>query len=235
MDQALAQLRDFPTAQLEDATLDMHRQLRRGFPEVVLGEGKSDEQLDRIVEKLLEHGGNVLITRLPPERAQRLVAAFPNTGAEAPTNAQLVVFRRQPVEVRGKGPVAIITAGTSDVPVAEEAAITCELMGNEILRSYDVGVAGIHRLLAQQELLRAANVIIVVAGMEGALASVIGGLSSRPVIAVPTSIGYGASFGGLAALLGMLNSCAAGVTVVNIDNGFGAGYAAALINRDDAS
>ena len=228
---ALDVLRDFPTAQLGDATLDMHRSLRRGFPEVVLGEGKSSDQLRRIVGRFLEHRANVLVTRLEPERVQMLLETFPDAGGTAPRTANLVAFRQTEVPIRGRGPVAVITAGTSDVPVAEEAAFTAELMGNEVRRGYDIGVAGIHRLLGQRELLAEASVLIVVAGMEGALASVVGGLVSKPVIAVPTSIGYGASFGGIAALLGMLNSCSAGVTVVNIDNGFGAGYAAALMNR----
>lgn len=228
---ALETLRDFPVRELEHAAIDTHRQLRRGFPEVILAEGKRDDQLHRIAGACLESGNNLLITRIPEERGQRLVDAHPNSGGEVHGIANVVIFRQRDVELRGLGPVAIVTAGTSDVPVAEEAALTCELMGNVVKRINDVGVAGIHRLLRHHPTLREARVVVVAAGMEGALASVVGGLVDRPVIAVPTSVGYGASFGGLAALLGMLNACAGGITVVNIDNGFGAGYAAALMNR----
>ncbi len=228
---ALETLRDFPVAELDGATIDTHRQLRRGFPEVVLAEGKSDDQLFRILERLLEHGSNILVTRIDGERAKRIAKELPEAGAEIHALPRLLVYRREPPIMRGEGTVAVITAGTSDVPVAEEAAITCELMGNEVQRINDVGIAGVHRLLRHLPALQEARVLIVAAGMEGALASVVGGLVDRPVIAVPTSVGYGASFQGLAALLGMLNACAAGIVVVNIDNGFGAGYAAALMNR----
>lgn len=234
MSDALTELRDFPVAELEGASLDTHRQLRRGFPEVVLGEGKTDAQLHRIATHLVAQGQNVLITRLVPERGRALVAAIGHPGGEVHEAAHVVIFRCKPVELRGIGTIAVVCAGTSDIKVAEEAAITAELMGNHVERVHDVGVAGIHRLLRHRETVLGARVLVVVAGMEGALASVVAGLVDRPVVAVPTSVGYGASFGGLAALLGMLNSCAAGVTVVNIDNGFGAGYAAALINRADA-
>jgi hypothetical protein len=230
---ALVELRDFPVAQLDHATIDTHRQLRRGFAEVILAEGKSDQQLHQIVERVLQHESNILITRIPSDRGTVLVGAFPNSGGEVHALARVVIFRRHEVPIRGRGPIAVITAGTSDAGVAEEAALTAELMGNEVNRIHDVGVAGLHRLLRHQAAIQEANVLIVAAGMEGALASVVGGLVNRPVIAVPTSVGYGAAFHGLAALLGMLNACAAGITVVNIDNGFGAGYAAALMNRGE--
>ena len=232
VNEALRTLREFPISDLEDASLDTHRRLRIGFPEVVLGGTKSDAQLDAIVERLLEFTGNIVITRLPVERAERLVARHPHPSAEIHGKASLLIYRREPIVPSGVGVVAVLAAGTSDAPVAEEAALTAELLGSEVQRVTDVGVAGIHRLLRHRELLRTARVFVVVAGMEGALPSVVAGLvGDRPVIAVPTSIGYGAAFSGLAPLLGMLNSCAAGVTVVNIDNGFGAGYAAALMNR----
>ncbi len=228
---ALEALRDFPVAELEHATIDTHRHLRRGFPEVILAEGKSDEQLLAILRRQLEHDGNILVTRIEAERSESLLRELPREGAEVHRIARALVYRRREPAVRGEGVVAIITAGTSDVPVAEEAALTCELMGNEVQRINDVGVAGVHRLLRHMPSLKQARVLVVVAGMEGALASVVGGLVDRPVVAVPTSVGYGAAFEGLAALLGMLNACSAGIVVVNIDNGFGAGYAAALMNR----
>ena len=231
VDGALQHLRDWPMVELEDATLDTHRHLRRGFPEVILAEHKTDDQISDIVGRLLETESNLLITRLDADRGQKLLDQFPDRGGELHGRSRLVLFRREKVPSRGMGVVAVITAGTSDRPVAEEAALTCELMGNDVVRVSDVGVSGIHRLFAHRELLARARVIVVVAGMEGALASVIGGLVDKPVIAVPTSVGYGASFGGVAALLSMLNACAPGITVVNIDNGFGAGYAAALMNR----
>ena len=230
---AMATLVDFPSAELADATLDTHRAVRCGFPEVVLAQGKSDDQLARITERLLATGENVLLTRIEAPRAEALVRLYAGRGGDVVGGARLCVFRQKPVELRGRGTIAVVSAGTSDTPVAEEAAVTAELMGNAVARVHDVGVAGVHRLLRQLPTLREARVIVVVAGMEGALPSVVGGLVDKPVIAVPTSVGYGASFGGLAALLGMLNSCAAGITVVNIDNGFGAGYAAALMNRRD--
>ena len=229
VDDALEALRDFPVAQLEDASLDTHRTMRRGFPEVVLGEGKSVDQLRRIVGRLLPLGDNVLVTRIAPDAAAAVLETHP--GGEHDPVGRLLVYRQVPVPLRGRGPICVVTAGTSDAGVAAEAVMTAELMGNEVERIVDVGVAGIHRLLAHHSALRRARVVIVAAGMEGALASVVGGLVDCPVVAVPTSVGYGASFHGLAALLGMLNSCAAGVTVVNIDNGFGAAYAAALMNR----
>jgi hypothetical protein len=224
--EALARL---PFELLGDARVDTHRALRNGVPEVVLGIGKSAEQIARIVAVLREAGGDVLVTRVTHEQASEVRAWIPEFEHDA--NARLLVLRQAPRVVRGRGLIAVVSAGTSDVPVAEEAALVAELFGNKVERIYDAGVAGLHRLLASLPALREASVVIAVAGMEGALASVVGGLVAVPVIAVPTSVGYGASFGGVAALLAMLNSCAANVTVVNIDNGFGAAYVASLINR----
>jgi len=227
VDEALERLRTLPYEDLGFARLDHHRGLRNGFPEVVFGQGKTTEQVVAIAERLAAAGGNVLVTRLAPEPAATLVAAV--DGFEYHPLPRLAVRRARPVEPRAGGPVLVVSAGTADLPVAEEAAITVELMGARVERLYDVGVSGLHRLLAAHDRLWEAAVLIVVAGMEGALPSVVGGLVDRPVIAVPTSVGYGASLGGLAALLGMLNTCAAGVVVVNIDNGFGAAAAAARI------
>ncbi|MDT4956173.1 MAG: pyridinium-3,5-biscarboxylic acid mononucleotide synthase [Acidobacteriota bacterium] len=210
------------------ARVDHARAERQGFPEVVFGAGKTRAQVVGIVERLVERSPNVLVTRTDEETfgEVRNVA----TDAEWHESARLIRIQRDKTE-RGVGPIMVVTAGTSDIPVAEEAALTAEAMGNRVERIWDAGVAGIHRVLAERELLRSARVIIVAAGMEGALPSVVGGLVGVPVVAIPTSIGYGASFGGVAALLGMLNSCASNVTVVNIDNGFGAGFVASLINR----
>lgn len=230
VDAALADLKRLPFADLGFARVDHHRALRTGFPEVVLGQGKRAEHLVAIVKELLAGGHNVLCTRVSPEQADAVRAAVP--AAEYAEVPRLLRVLPQPVEVRGRGTVLVLSAGTADLPVAEEAALTAETLGSRVERLWDVGVAGLHRLLAYEDRLRQAAVLVVAAGMEGALPSVVGGFSGRPVIAVPTSTGYGASFSGLAALLAMLSSCAAGVTVVNIDNGFGAGYAAALINTD---
>ena len=216
-----------PVADLTFAQVDTHRALRKGFPEVVFGAGKTPEQVVKIAAKLLEHDQRVLVTRTTGEHARALRKKF-RSAVHHPL-ARCVTIGKKPRPGRS-GIIGIVCAGTSDLPVAEEAAVTAEIMGNRVERIYDVGVAGLHRLLAKSENLRRANVLVVVAGMEGALPSVVAGLVSRPVIAVPTSVGYGASFGGIAALLAMLNSCASGVTVVNIDNGFGAGYAASQIN-----
>jgi NCAIR mutase (PurE)-related protein len=229
VDAALDELRALPFRELGFATVDHHRHLRQGFPEVVFGLGKQTPHLIAIVRELAAGGSNVLATRLGEDVAAALCEAVP--GVRHERAARACVLEQRAIELTGRGTVLVVSAGTSDVPVAEEAALTAHLMGSRVERIFDVGVAGIHRLLAQRERILSAEVIIVCAGMEGALASVVGGLVAKPVIAVPTSIGYGASFGGIAALLAMLNSCAAGVTVVNIDNGFGAGYAAALINR----
>jgi NCAIR mutase (PurE)-related protein len=211
------------------ALIDHHRQLRQGTPEVILGEGKTVDQLLTIVEKMLERGSNVLVTRLAADKAQALLALHP--AAAYDPDGRTFTLVQQPIEPVGRGRVLVICAGTSDIPVTREATVTARMLGNEVEELVDVGVAGIHRLLARTDRLREAAVIIVVAGMEGALPSVVGGLVGVPVIAVPTSVGYGAAFGGVAALLGMLNSCASGVTVVNIDNGFGAAFAATRINR----
>lgn len=229
VDTALSQLRRLPFADLGFARLDHHRALRTGFPEVVLAQGKTTEHLSAIVVELASTGQNVLCTRTSPEQAEAAMLALPK--ARYHPLSRLLIVEQKPPERRGQGPVVVACAGTSDLPVAEEARLTAELLGSQVVALNDVGVAGLHRILAVEATLREAAVIIVVAGMEGALPSVVAGLAGRPVIAVPTSTGYGASFRGLAALLGMLSSCAAGVTVVNIDNGFGAGYAAALINR----
>jgi len=218
-----------PFVELGDARVDTHRALRVGYPEVVLGTGKTLDQLARIATALAQAGGNVLITRIAPEVAAELRGVLPQL--EILSVPRLAILRQAPLQPRGRGPIAVVSAGTSDLPVAEEAAAVAELYGNKVERVYDAGVAGLHRLLASLDVLRRASVVIAVAGMEGALASVVGGLVSAPVIAVPTSVGYGASLGGVAALLAMLNSCAANVTVVNIDNGFGAAYVASLINR----
>ena len=227
--QALEGLKHLPFEDLGCATLDHHRTLRQGFPEVIFGQGKSIEQMRTIIAALLQRGNNVLATRVSPAKGMRLKELFPD--AVYHTDARALTVELHPVKMRGRGKILVVCAGTSDIAVASEATLTARLMGNEVEQVNDVGVAGLHRLLARRDLLCQASVIIVVAGMEGALPSVVGGLVDKPVIAVPTSVGYGAAFGGVAALLGMLNSCAAGVTVVNIDNGFGAAYAASLINR----
>jgi hypothetical protein len=216
-----------PVADLGFAQVDTHRALRKNFPEVIFGAGKTSDQIVKIADKLFELGQPVLVTRITAEHARALRKKF-KLAVHHPL-ARCVTIEKKPLPKRA-GFIAVVCAGTSDLPVAEEAAITAEIMGNRVERIHDVGVAGLHRLLARLEMLQAANVIVAVAGMEGALPSVLAGLVSKPVIAVPTSVGYGASFGGLAALLAMLNSCASGLTVVNIDNGFGAGYAASQIN-----
>jgi pyridinium-3,5-biscarboxylic acid mononucleotide synthase len=211
------------------ATIDHHRALRQGYPEVILAEGKTAEQVIAIAERIAAHGDGFLATRVPPAMRDALASRFP--AAELDAVARTAYLAPDAPAPAGRGTVLIITAGTSDLPVAEEAAVTARALGNRVARLTDVGVAGIHRVLSQGDALAGAAVVIVIAGMEGALASVVGGLVACPVIAVPTSVGYGASFGGIAALLGMLNSCASGVTVVNIDNGFGAACAASRINH----
>ena len=216
-----------PMADLGFAQVDTHRALRRGFPEVIFGAGKTPEQVVKIAAKLLAREQRVLVTRIRDEHARMLKRKF-KLAVHHPL-ARCVTLEKKPLPKR-PGNIAVVCAGTSDLPVAEEAAVTAEIMGNRVDRVRDAGVSGLHRLLPHLEVILSANVLIVVAGMEGALPSVVAGLVSCPVIAVPTSIGYGASFGGVAALLAMLNSCASGVTVVNIDNGFGAGYAASQIN-----
>jgi len=225
--QVLRAFQAAPVADLGFAQVDTHRALRKGFPEVIFGAGKTPSQVVKIATTLLAHGQRVLITRITTEHARALRKKFKH--AIHHELARCVTIEKRPLPRRA-GRIAVICAGTSDLPVAEEAAVTAEIMGNRVERIVDVGVAGLHRILSQLTALQSANVLVVVAGMEGALPSVVAGLVSQPVIAVPTSIGYGASFGGVAALLGMLNSCGSGVTVVNIDNGFGAGYAASQIN-----
>lgn len=226
--EATEQLKNLSYENIGYARVDHSRAVRQGFPEVIFGQGKTKEQIVGIFEKLAARSANVLITRTTPEVFGEIRNVM--TDAEWHAEARIIRLFRDKAEL-GAGEIAIVTAGTSDIPIAEEAALTAETMGNRVKRIWDAGVAGIHRILSERELLQNSRVVIVVAGMEGALPSVVGGLVKVPVIAVPTSIGYGASFGGIAALLGMLNSCASNVTVVNIDNGFGAGFVAALINR----
>jgi NCAIR mutase (PurE)-related protein len=226
VDEALNVLRRLPFDDMGFAKLDSHRALRNGFPEVVLCTGKRTEHIVAIVERLASGTQPVIATRATPEVAAAVQRAVPNVRYNEV--ARMLIHEPQPLPKR-QGMIMVITAGTADVPVAEEAAMTADIMGNHVDRLFDVGVAGLHRLLAHVDRVMAASVVIVAAGMEGALPSVVGGLVRRPLIAVPTSVGYGASFGGIAALLGMLNSCASGITVVNIDNGFGAGFAASLM------
>ena len=227
IDAAIARMRHMPFEDLGFAKVDHHRALRHGIPEVIFAKGKTPDQVVAIAASLLRNARNVLITRADPVCAAAVAAGLP-AGEYSPLSGAIRFWGDR--TIRGKGRIAVICAGTSDMPVAEEARITAELMGNEVDAIHDVGVAGIHRLMSNRERLMGARVIVGCAGMEGALPSVVGGMVSCPVIAVPTSVGYGASFHGLAALLGMLNSCASNVTVVNIDNGFGAGYVASLIN-----
>jgi pyridinium-3,5-biscarboxylic acid mononucleotide synthase len=229
IDDALLQLRQLPFQDIGCAQVDHHRHLRQGMPEMIFGEGKTAEQIVAIMTVMADKESNVLVSRLAMDKAAQVLSAFPAAIYHA--EARCLTLEHQLPAQRGKGIILVVSAGTSDIPVAAEALVTARFLGNQVEQIYDVGVAGIHRLLARGEQLAAATVIIVVAGMEGALPSVIGGLVDKPVIAVPTSVGYGASFGGIAALLGMLNSCASGVTVVNIDNGFGAACAASLMNR----
>jgi len=229
LDEAISQLKSLPFEDLGFTRIDHHRSLRKGFPEVIWGEGKSPTQIISIMKQLKGKGQNILITRCEEKKAGAIKRVFPKSRYYPRSN--VLTYLTHSVELEGKGTILVITAGTTDIPVAEEAAITAQIMGNRVETLFDVGVAGIHRLLYERQRLEAARVLIVVAGMEGALPSVVGGLVDRPVIAVPTSVGYGTSFGGITALLAMLNSCASGVAVVNIDNGFGAGYMASLINR----
>ena len=226
-EEALLDLKEAPFEDLDYAKIDLHRSVRQGAAEVIYGAGKTPEQILGIVTAMGERGcRNILVTRISPEAAELLSGKFP--AEYHPLPKLLVAF---PEERPGRGNIVVATGGTSDMPVAEEAALTAEAMGNKVTRLYDVGVAGLHRLLSNLDPLMSARCVVAVAGMEGALASVIGGLVDCPVIAVPTSVGYGASFGGLSALLSMLNSCASGCSVVNIDNGFGAGYLASMINQ----
>ncbi len=228
VDKALSELKLLPFEDLGFAKIDHHRNLRNGYPEVIYCQGKTVEHTKAIVARLMEKDCNIMATRAGEDVYKGILEV--TSDAVYYDMARIVVVKKRELPLSEKV-IAVVTAGTSDIPVAEEAAVTAETMGNRVNRIYDVGVAGIHRLLAKTEALMQANVLIVVAGMEGALASVVGGLVDKPVIAVPTSVGYGASFGGLSALLTMLNSCASGIGVVNIDNGFGAGYLASMINK----
>jgi NCAIR mutase (PurE)-related protein len=227
-DDAVDKLRHLPFEDLGFANVDHHRALRAGFPEVVFGQGKTPAQVAAIFARLARHEKNVLVTRASEEQFRAVRKKV--RAAQYRPLARAITLERDRAK-HGKGTIAVVSAGTSDIPVAEEAVVTAELMGNDVEHLYDVGVAGIHRLLHHRDRLLRARVVIVCAGMEGALPSVVGGLVGVPVIAVPTSVGYGAAFGGIAALLGMMNSCASNVSVVNIDNGFGAGFVASLINR----
>ncbi len=226
--EGIERLRHLPFEDLGFAKIDHHRVLRQGFPEVVFGRGKTVTQIETIVKRMLSRKHNVLVTRTEEKVFRRIQGLSPSARFYQESGTILIVTDD---EVRGKGTILVVSAGTADIPVAQEAVVTAQAMGNRVETLFDVGVAGIHRLLAARDKLLGARVVIVAAGMEGALPSVVGGLVSVPVVAVPTSIGYGASFGGVAALLGMLNSCASNVSVVNIDNGYGAGFVASLINR----
>jgi NCAIR mutase (PurE)-related protein len=228
VDEAVTRLKRLPFEDLTYARVDHHRPLRKGFPEVIFGQGKSPEHILGIMKAMVEQGDTVMVTRLSPEKAGVITAQYPN--ATYHREARVLVHRSGPAKPTSRGLILVIAAGTSDIGVAEEAAVTATTMGHRVKTLYDVGVSGIHRLLDHDEIWDEASVFVVVAGMEGALPSVVGGLVDKPVIAVPTSVGYGASFGGVTALLAMLNSCASNVSVVNIDNGFGGGYIAALIN-----
>ncbi len=228
VDEALADLKKLPFEDLGFAKVDHHRNIRNGYPEVIYCQGKTLEQIGAIIERLIKSNNNIMATRASREVFDKIREITDD--AVYYESARIVVVKKREIP-RTEKMIAVVTAGTSDIPVAEEAAVTCETMGQRVERVYDVGVAGIHRLFARKDIIIKANVIVVVAGMEGALASVVSGLVDKPVIAVPTSVGYGANFGGLSALLTMLNSCATGIGVVNIDNGFGAGFLAAMINK----
>jgi len=214
---------------IDYAHIDHHRSLRKGFPEVIFGQGKTVDQICGIMDRIVLQENVVLVTRIDGEKARQVLQRFPD--AVFHSDARMLVWKKQQIDILGKGTILVLSAGTSDIPVAKEAVITAETMGNTVKSVFDVGVAGIHRLFRHKSLIESASVLVVVAGMEGALPSVVAGMVSRPVIAVPTSIGYGVSFGGLTALFSMLNSCSSNVAVVNIDNGFGAGYMASIINR----
>ncbi len=246
VDEALLQLKKEPFEDIEYAKVDHHRKIRQGVAEIIYGQGKTSEQIVGIVTSMIKHGQKtILITRIDEEKSQSVIDRLNSFDEDDFIKKQInegeswykyyelpqILLIGQLPKPDGKGRIVVATGGTSDIPVAEEAAITAEALGNEVVRLYDVGVAGIHRTLSHMDDIMSANVIVAIAGMEGALASVLGGLCDCPVIAVPTSVGYGASFGGISALLSMLNSCASGVSVVNIDNGFGAGYQASLINH----
>ena len=226
---ALNKLRHLSFEDIEFAHVDHHRSLRKGFPEVIFGQGKTADQVIGILDKMTQQENILLVTRIEPEKADAVITRFPD--AVYHPDARMIVWMLHKPEVIGRGTILIISAGTSDIPVAKEAFLTAQAMGNRVETIFDVGVSGLHRLLSHREAIQKASVLIVVAGMEGALPSVVAGMINRPVIAVPTSIGYGVSLGGLTALFAMLNSCSSNVAVVNIDNGFGAGYVASMINR----
>lgn len=227
-EEAFLRLKDYPYQDLGFAKVDHHREVRKGFPEIIYGLGKTESQICKIAREICKRGNSLLVTRLDSKAYKALKKEIPGCLYNQPGK---IAYLKQKTPAPGKGKIVIITAGTSDIPVAEEALVTCEMLGNEVERIYDVGVAGLHRLLGEMDKIKLARLIIAVAGMEGALPSVVAGLVKVPIIAVPTSIGYGASFQGVSALLAMLNSCPGGVAVVNIDNGFGAGYLASLINH----
>ncbi|MGL5347919.1 MAG: nickel pincer cofactor biosynthesis protein LarB [Peptostreptococcaceae bacterium] len=229
VDLALNKLKNLPYEDIGYANIDHHREIRNGYPEVIYCEGKSDEHILGIIEKMNEKESNILGTRCRKETYEKIKLVYPN--CEYEELSKILKIQNNKISNMGKGKIVVVTGGTSDIPVADEAYYTAKFLGNDVERIYDVGVAGIHRLLNRVSTLQEARVVIAVAGMEGALPSVVGGLVDVPVIAVPTSVGYGANFGGLSALLTMLNSCASGISVVNIDNGFGAGYLAAMINK----
>ncbi|RJQ48661.1 MAG: nickel pincer cofactor biosynthesis protein LarB [Desulfobacteraceae bacterium] len=229
VERAAENLANMSCEDIDYAHIDHHRSLRKGFPEVIFGQGKTVDQIGGIMEKMLLQENVVLVTRIDSEKAEAVLRRFPD--AVFHSDARMIVWKKQKISIRQKGTILVLSAGTSDIPVAREAIITAEAMGNSVESVFDVGVAGIHRLFRHKSLIENASVLVVVAGMEGALPSVVAGMVSRPVIAVPTSIGYGVSFGGLTALFSMLNSCSSNVAVVNIDNGFGAGYMASIINR----
>jgi NCAIR mutase (PurE)-related protein len=229
VDRAAQKLFDLPYENLDYACIDHHRSLRKGFPEVIYGEGKTTGQIQGIMEKMIARETVVLVTRIDPKKAAKLTAVI--SGSTYHADARMLIWKKQNPAISGRGTILVVSAGTSDIPVAREASLTAEMMGNRVETIFDVGVAGIHRLLDHRKRIQTATVLIVVAGMEGALPSVVAGMVERPVIAVPTSIGYGTSLGGLTALFSMLNSCSSNVAVVNIDNGFGAGYMASMINR----
>jgi len=230
VENAAAHIHKLPFEDIDYAHIDHHRSLRKGFPEVIFGQGKSAEQIGGILARMMLQENIILVTRVDSEKAEKVLDRYPEL--EYHTDARIIIHKKNEPVAGGRGTILIISAGTSDIPVAKEAFLTAQAMGNRVESIYDVGVAGIHRLFAHKERIDAASVLVVVAGMEGALPSVVAGMVSRPVIAVPTSIGYGVSLGGLTALFAMLNSCSSNVAVVNIDNGFGAGYMASTINRE---
>ncbi len=229
VEDAAQKLKHLSFEDLDYAHIDHHRSLRKGFPEVIFGQEKTVDQIVGIMEKMIVQENIVLVTRIQAHHADQVISHFPD--AEYHEDAKMVVWKKHDIPQKGKGTIIVISAGTSDIPVAKEALLTAQIMGNKVESVFDVGVAGIHRLFDHKKLIEEASVLVVVAGMEGALPSVVAGMVSRPVIAVPTSVGYGVSFGGLTALFAMLNSCSSNVAVVNIDNGFGAGYMASIINR----